>query len=290
MNTGVNKNIDLKTITIIGLGLIGGSMALRLKKNNPEVIFLGVDANQFHAKKAFELGLVQEIVTLEEGIEKAELIILAVPVNVAVNLLPEIMPLLNNKILMDAGSTKQIICNLADTLPNRNRFVASHPMWGTEFSGPEAATENSFTGTTAVICNSNDSAPDALQTVQQLYLNLGMRLMYMQAADHDLHAAYISHVSHISSFALANTVLKKEKEDRNIFEMASAGFESTVRLAKSNEAMWVPIFLQNQHHVVDVLSEHIKQLILFKESIETKNEEQLKSLITQANKIKRILK
>ncbi len=290
MNTVVNKELPLKTITIIGLGLIGGSMALKLKTNNPAIRFLGIEANETHAEKALELELVQKIVSLKEGIEEADLIILAVPVNVALQLLPAIMPLMENKILMDAGSTKQIICNLAGNLPNRQRFVASHPMWGTEFSGPEAATPNSFAGTTAVICNSSESDTDALEIVQQVYLNLGMRLMFMQAGDHDLHAAYISHVSHISSFALANTVLKKEKEDRNIFEMASAGFESTVRLAKSNEAMWVPIFLQNQHHVVDVLNEHIKQLLLFKESIESRNEAQLSSLITQANKIKRILK
>ena len=290
MTTALNNSLTVKNITIIGLGLIGGSMALRLKTNNPGIQFFGVDANKLHAEKALALGLVQEIVSLKEGIEKSELIILAIPVNAAVALLPEIMPLLKNKILMDAGSTKESICSLADSLPNRNRFVPTHPMWGTEFSGPEAATLNSFTGTTAVICNASALDEDALAAVKEVYENLGMRLMFMQAADHDLHAAYISHVSHISSFALANTVLKKEKEDRNIFEMASAGFESTVRLAKSNEAMWVPIFLQNQTHVVDVLNEHIKQLILFKESIETKNEAQLKSLITQANKIKRILK
>lgn len=290
MNQAINNSLTLKNITIIGLGLIGGSMALRLKTNNPSIKFLGVDANESHAKKALELGLVQEIVNLEDGIKSAELIILAVPVNAAVTLLPKIMPLIENKILMDAGSTKQSICNLANTLPNRKRFVATHPMWGTEFSGPEAATNNSFAGTTAVICNDSETDEDALACVQKLYLNLGMRLMFMPADDHDLHAAYISHVSHISSFALANTVLKKEKEARNIFEMASAGFESTVRLAKSNEAMWVPIFLQNQTYVIDVLNEHIKQLMLFKESIETKNEKQLSSLIIQANTIKRILK
>lgn len=290
MNQTENNLLAVKNITIIGLGLIGGSMALKLKTLNSNLQLFGVEANELHAEKALELGLINEIVSFKKGVEISELIILAIPVNEAVTLLPTLMPLLTTKILMDVGSTKQSICRLADKLPNRKRFVATHPMWGTEYSGPEAATNNSFTGTAAVICEPAKTDEDALNLVKQLYLNLGMRLMFMPAEEHDLHAAYISHVSHISSFALANTVLKKEKEDRTIFEMASGGFESTVRLAKSNEAMWVPIFLQNQTHVVDVLNEHINQLMLFKESIENNNEQQLKMLITQANKIKRILK
>jgi len=191
---------------------------------------------------------------------------------------------------MDVGSTKNAVCELASNAVNGKRFVATHPMWGTEFSGPAAAVKGAFTNKAVVICNKENSDADALELVEKIYHNLGMHMIYMDAAAHDLHAAYISHISHITSFALANTVLEKEKEDEAIFALASGGFESTVRLAKSNAQMWVPIFMQNKENVLDVLNEHISQLRKFKSCLEKENYEYLAELIENANTINRILK
>jgi prephenate dehydrogenase len=192
--------------------------------------------------------------------------------------------------VVDAGSTKFVLCDAVKDHPRRKQFVATHPMWGTEFSGPEAAVKGAFAGRACVICEKEKSDTAAMNRVEQLYKALGMHIIYMDAANHDIHAAYISHISHITSFALANTVLEKEKEEDAIFEMAGGGFESTVRLAKSNSAMWAPIFMQNKENVLDVLNEHISQLRKFKASLEKENMNYLVELIENANKIKRILK
>jgi prephenate dehydrogenase len=172
----------------------------------------------------------------------------------------------------------------------RRRFVATHPMWGTEYSGPEAAVRNAFVGRSCVICEKEKSDPGAVALIEEVYRQLGMHLVYMDADSHDMHTAYVSHISHITSFALANTVLEKEREENTIFELAGGGFESTVRLAKSNPAMWVPIFKQNRENVLDVLNEHISQLRKFKACLEKENYTYLQELIEQANKITRILK
>jgi prephenate dehydrogenase len=277
-------------VAIIGLGLIGGSMSLAMKKHSLASKIYGVEANEPHAAKALELGLADEILPLNEAVAKADLVILSVPVDVAEQLLPTVLDLVNHQVVMDVCSIKQGLLVAVNQHPKKARFVATHPMWGTEYSGPEAALENAFIGKAAVICNKTKTDDDALQLVEDLYRRLGMHLVYMQADDHDLHVAYISHISHITSFALANTVLEKEKEEDAIFELASGGFESTVRLAKSNAAMWVPVLLQNRENVLDVLSEHITQLRKFKACLEKENEAYLKELIEGANKIKRIIK
>lgn len=279
------------TVFIIGVGLIGGSMALALKHKKWADKIIGFDISTVHAAKALELGLIDEIVTIEKGMHEADYIILAIPVDHAVAMLPQILDNVKcHQTIIDAGSAKQEICEMLVNHPNRKRFVATHPMWGTEFSGPQAAEANAFADKAVVICNSEQSAADALQLTENMYQVLGMHLLYMDAVAHDLHAAYVSHISHITSFALANTVLQKEKEENTIFELASAGFASTVRLAKSNPAMWVPIFRQNKENVLDVLNEHITQLRKFKSSLEKENWEYLKELIEEANGIKRILK
>jgi prephenate dehydrogenase len=190
---------------------------------------------------------------------------------------------------MDVGSTKSSVNKIIMKHPKRGRFVATHPMWGTEYSGPMAAVENGFSGKTVVICNKESSDKEALKAIEDLYGFLDMRIVYMDAEVHDMHAAYVSHISHITSFALANTVLEKEKEDSAIFEMASAGFESTVRLAKSNSDMWLPIFMQNRENVLDVLNEHISQLKKFRSCLEKDNYEYMRDLIENANKINRII-
>jgi len=191
---------------------------------------------------------------------------------------------------MDVGSTKKIICESVANHPKRGRFVATHPMWGTEYSGPDAAVRTAFADKATVICSKEESDTDAVERVENIYKTLGMHLLYMKADDHDVHVAYVSHISHITSFALANTVLEKEREEDAIFELASGGFESTVRLAKSNPAMWVPIFMQNRDNVLDVLNEHIAQLRKFKACLEKENYDYLQELIEHANGIRRILK
>ena len=278
-------------ISIIGLGLIGGSISLALRQRGFMLTnVIGSDINPEHRKEAIRLGLVDEVMDMEQAVYLADLVILAVPVDATRTLLPAILNQVKKQVVMDVGSAKSYICQAVEGHPNRQRFVASHPMWGTEFSGPAAARADAFTGKAAVICNKEDSAVDAVDMVEQLYKALGMHVVFMPAEYHDLHTAYISHVSHITSFALANTVLEKEKEDETIFELASGGFETTVRLAKSHAAMWVPIFRQNRVNVLDVLNEHISQLHKFKQCLETEDYKQLEVLISHANTIKRILK
>jgi prephenate dehydrogenase len=273
-------------VAIIGVGLIGGSIAKALKEKKIATCIIGVDANEAHQQMALDLKLVDSITDMDNAINLCDLIILSVPVDVAIRLLPQILSKVDKQVVMDVGSTKNNVCKLA----NSSRFVATHPMWGTEFSGPGAAVSGAFADKAVVICNRENTAPDALAIVEELYKKLGMHIIYMEAAAHDLHAAYISHISHITSFALANTVLEKEKEDDAIFELASGGFESTVRLAKSNADMWVPIFMQNKENVLDVLNEHISQLKKFKSCLEKDNYDYLAELIQKANTITRILK
>ena len=277
-------------VTIIGTGLIGGSMALTLKEKGFATKVMGVDASEQHLTQALALGIIDEAHTLQNAVSQSDLIIIATPINAAENLLPQILDIATSQVVMDVGSTKNNICKIVEAHPKRGRFVATHPMWGTEYSGPEAAVKNAFTDKATVICSKESSDPDAAALVEQVYQTLGMHLLYMDAAAHDVHVAYISHISHITSFALANTVLEKEREEDAIFELASGGFESTVRLAKSNPSMWVPILMQNKENVLDVLNEHISQLRKFKASLEKEDPDYLLELIEKANGIKRILK
>jgi prephenate dehydrogenase len=277
-------------VAIIGIGLIGGSMALALRELGVASKVIGVEASEEHRKKAVELRLVDETAELEEAVAAADLVIVAIPVHSTEELLPRLLDLVDNQVVMDVSSTKETILNAVAAHPKRGRFVSTHPMWGTEYSGPEAAVRNAFHGKVTVITGKEQSAGSAVEMVEDLYRKLGMTILYMDAASHDIHAAYVSHISHITSFALANTVLEKEKEEDTIFAMASAGFESTVRLAKSNPAMWVQIFMQNRENILDVLNEHISQLRKFKSCLEKENESYLAELIVNANKIRKILK
>lgn len=277
-------------VAIIGVGLIGGSMAIALKEKGIASKVLGVEASEQHAKQAKELNLVDEIVSLNEAVEQAKLIVLATPVDAEEALLPEIFKNLDQQVVMDVGSIKQKVIDVISEHPKRGRFVATHPMWGTEYSGPEAAVKGAFVNKATVICDKENSDADALELVKGIYDALDMRMVYMSADEHDIHVAYVSHISHITSFALANTVLEKEREEDAIFTLASGGFESTVRLAKSNPSMWVPIFMQNRDNVLDVLNEHISQLRKFKACLEKENYDYLQELIENANKIRRIIK
>jgi prephenate dehydrogenase len=277
-------------LTVIGIGLIGGSIAMTLKQKGFVDHVIGVDNNPLHQDQALQMGIVDEMMSLEEAIVSADLVVIATPVNIAEKLLSTILDLIDKQVVFDVGSTKESIVQIANGHSNRGRFVPTHPMWGTEFSGPEAAQQDAFKEKATVICNKEQIDEDALTLVKQVYEQLGMHIVYMDAMKHDIHVAYVSHISHITSFALANTVLEKEKESDAIFELASGGFESTVRLAKSNAAMWVPIFMQNKENVLDVLNEHISQLKKFKSCLEKENSDYLSDLIENANGIKRILK
>jgi prephenate dehydrogenase len=282
--------MERKTIAIVGVGLIGGSLAIQLHEKKLSSRLIGVDASPEHARTALERELVDEILPLQEAIKEADVVVLAIPVDRMTQVLPEVLDLADQQIVLDLGSTKATLIDRIKEHPKRGRYVATHPMWGTENSGPQAAVRGAYENKAVILCNTQDSDEDAVQWVKAMYKKIGMHLLEMEAHAHDLHAAYVSHISHITSFALANTVLEKEKEDQAIFELASAGFESTVRLAKSNPAMWVPIFLQNRDNVLDVLNEHIAQLIRFRDSIEQGNELHLQQLMEDANKIRRILK
>lgn len=278
-------------ITIVGVGLISGSFALAMKEKGFARKVIGVSRTEASLMKAKELGIIDEALPLEEAVTQSDLIYVAIPVDVTLSVMDKIMNLVTAKqIVADAGSTKFALCDALANHPMRKRFVATHPMWGTEYSGPEAAVRGAFEGRACVICEKELSDVAVLDIVENIYRVFGMHIIYMDAHSHDIHAAYVSHISHITSFALANTVLEKEKEEDTIFELAGGGFESTVRLAKSNPAMWAPIFMQNRENVLDVLNEHISQLRKFKASLEKENLPYLIELMENANKIKRILK
>jgi prephenate dehydrogenase len=279
----------MKNIAIVGVGLIGGSLAMQCRKKGIASHIIGVDSNASHSKEAVALKLVDEMLSLEDAIQHADAIVLAVPMNALVKLLPTVLDKVTDQIVIDMGSTKSILTEAVKNHPKRGRFVASHPMWGTEYSGPAAAVDGAFENKAVIICDTENSDADAVDFAKELYTKLNMHIIEMNSVDHDLHAAYVSHISHITSFALANTVLEKEREDKAIFEMASAGFESTVRLAKSNPDMWAPIFMQNKDNVLDVLNEHISQLRKFKSCLEKENWDYLKELMSQANQIRRII-
>ncbi len=278
-------------VAIVGVGLISGSFALGLRYYGFANHVIGVSRTAASSQKAVELGIIDEAMTLEAAVDAADFIYVAIPVDATI---PTMITILNrlkpHQWVADAGSTKQALCEAVDSHPMRHRFVATHPMWGTEYSGPEAAVKNAFRGRACVICEKEKSDSDIVSSIEHIYQTLGMNMIYMDAPAHDMHAAYISHISHITSFALANTVLEKEKEEDTIFDLAGGGFESTVRLAKSSPAMWAPIFMQNRENVLDVLNEHITQLRKFKACLEKENLDYLLELMNHANTIKRILK
>ncbi len=278
------------TITIVGIGLIGGSLAITLKENGFATRIIGVDASHDNLDKAVRRRLIDEDMLLEDAIVQSDLIIVATPVDVMMHLLPQILDqVTENQIVIDVGSTKERLLENLKNHPNRGRFVATHPMAGTEYSGPEAAIPNLFDHKCTVLCDVEASDPSAVETVERLYRSIPMKLVYLNAREHDVHTAYVSHIAHISSFALALTVLEKERDESRIFELASGGFDSTVRLAKSSADMWVPIFRQNRDNVLDVLDEHINQLSRFRSLLIKKDFETFYELILEANRIRPIL-
>jgi prephenate dehydrogenase len=278
-------------ICIVGLGLLGGSTALGLKAKDSSFRIIGVDNNRQHAARALVGEIADKIMTLEQGVQSADITILATPVNVIMKQLPKVMDMLpRNAVVTDLGSTKELLCQSVSNHPKRGQYVAAHPIAGTERSGPDAAFEQLLYGKQMILCERSRSDIEALEVVENLFkLKLNMRISYMSAEEHDRHIAYVSHLSHISSFALSTTVLEKEKDERSIFEMAGSGFSSTVRLAKSSAKMWSPIFTQNTKNVSSALDAYIKNLQKFKEIIDAQDEQGSSNFIRHANDIKRVL-
>lgn len=279
-------------VTFIGLGLIGGSVAIALRKRGFAARLIGVEANAEHAKQALDLGLVDEVLPLDSALPQADLVVLAIPVNAARELLPRALDLLKkDAVLVDMGSTKSGICGVARQHPRRGQYVASHPMAGTEYSGPTAAVDNLFDGKKAIVCEHTLSADFALNRALAMYRALNMDvLFYTNPDDHDRHVAYVSHISHVSSFMLGLTVLEVEKSENHILDLAGTGFASTVRLAKSSPETWTPIFIQNADSISHALEKYIENLQLFKKKIDSKDMEGLSKLMTEANEIGKIIK
>jgi prephenate dehydrogenase len=286
------QNINLQqkmTITIIGIGLIGGSLAIALKENGFAERIIGCDKSSANIDKAIRRRLIDDALPLEEAVAQSDIIIAATPVDAMVPMLPALLDLVDRQVVLELGSTKTAIVEAVRQHPKRGRFVAAHPMAGTEYSGPEAAIPNLFDHKCTVLVDVEDSDTDAVATAEKLFRSIPMRIVYLDAGAHDVHAAYISHISHISSFALALTVLAKEKDEERIFELAGGGFSSTVRLAKSSPDMWAPIFRQNRDNVLDVLDEHIEQLSRFRSLLIKRDFDTFYRLMEEANEIRRII-
>ena len=281
----------MQVVGVIGLGLIGGSLALDLRRRGFASRTLGVEKDSVAAQAALTIGLVDEVTDLDTCVKEADIIVVAVPVGAAVKLVTQILDKIgDNQIVIDVCSTKEQICRATQYHPRRGQFVSTHPMAGTEYSGPWAAQPGLFDGRACIFCDSEESAPEALKQIENMYAVLNMRPLYMRAAQHDVHTAYVSHISHVTSFALALTVLDKEKDEKHIFDLASGGFSSTVRLAKSNADMWVPILTQNHDNVLHVMDTYIEKMKAFRDAVATYDEDKIRELITEANKIKKILR
>jgi prephenate dehydrogenase len=278
----------VQNIAIIGVGMIGGSMAARIRAIGRHNKIIGVDSNTSHGQIALSRKLVDAMESLPDAIAMADLVILATPVDSMLQLLPEILDYVTTQVIMDTGSTKKQICDTVTEHPLRNRYVASHPMWGSEQHGPLEARAESFENKVAVICEADKSDPDALHTVMKLYRTLGMRIIEMEPEVHDIHTAYISHLPHVISYALANTVLIKEREKDSILTLASGGFNSTARLAKSSSQVWTPVFNQNRDNVLFVLDEYIEELRKFRNCLEGRSYDGITSFIEHANFIKKV--
>lgn len=279
----------MKNIYLIGVGLIGGSFAIDIKKHFPETIIHGISRKEATLEEALSLNLIDKKATLED-LENADLVIISIPVDATVKMLPTILDKISdNTLVIDAGSTKEAICKVIENHPKRRNFLACHPIAGTENSGPSAAIPNLYVGKTNIICEVEKTTFKLQEKALKLFTAIGMRIRYMDPVAHDKHIAYVSHLSHISSFMLGKTVLEKEKNERDIFDMAGSGFASTVRLAKSSPAMWTPIFQQNKENVIETLEEYISNLQHFKVLMQQENFDEIYNEMENTNYIKQIL-
>jgi len=277
-------------VVIVGIGLIGGSFAKDIRRLYPDADIVGIDLNPEHLEKAQALGLIDAGGSMD-SLAKASLVLVCTPVDALVEELPSILDAVADETLViDAGSTKMPVCKSVETHPRRRNYLACHPIAGTEYSGPEAALESLYEGKTNIICEVEQTAFKLQERALVFFRDLGMRIRYMNPEAHDRHIAYVSHLSHISSFMLGKTVIQKEKDERDIFDMAGSGFESTVRLAKSSPAMWTPIFRQNKQHVLEILDAYIGNLEAFREKLYSDDYQGIYSEMDNTNKIREILK
>ncbi|GGW67871.1 prephenate dehydrogenase [Winogradskyella epiphytica] len=279
----------MNNIFIIGVGLIGGSFALDIKTLYPKSTIFGIDKNDSNLDEAIQLGFIDKKANFDD-LGSAEFVILAIPVDATLNILPQVLDQVSDTaIVIDTGSTKEDICLKVKDHPKRRNYLAAHPIAGTEFSGPKAAIQNLYKNKTNIICEVEETAFKLQEKALKLFSDLGMRIRYMNPKAHDKHIAYVSHLSHISSFMLGKTVIDKERNERDIFDMAGSGFASTVRLAKSSPAMWTPIFEQNKTNVIETLDEYISNLIHFKRLMENDDFEAVFNEMVKTNHIKEIL-
>ncbi len=277
-------------VTIIGLGLIGGSAAIDLRKSGLATHLTGVDINEANAAEAVKLGLVDAYESDGDSLSKSDMVIMAIPVNTLSALLPQVLDVIPSQcVVIDMGSTKGAICRSVAGHPNRGQFVACHPLAGTENSGPESAFSGLFRNKVNIICEQDKSSPASMRLAERVFEALGMNSIFMEPEEHDRHVAYVSHLSHVSSFLLGQTVLDIEKDEKNIFNLASSGFASTVRLAKSSPDMWAPIFEQNAEYLGQALAEYIMHLQRFQYLLMKKNTKELHKMLTEANKIRPVL-
>lgn len=277
-------------VTIVGLGLIGGSMGIDLRKSGLADQLVGVDLNEEHGRQAVELGLVDRIEPEDKALAEADVVILAIPVNTMSALLPQVMDTIKkNAVVIDTGSTKSMICKSVSNHVNRSQFVAAHPIAGTENSGPTAAFSGLFSTMTNIICEREKSSQEALAVAEKVFSALGMKTIFMDPEEHDKHVAYVSHLSHVSSFLLGQTVLDIEKDEKNIFNLAGSGLASTVRLAKSSPDMWAPIFEQNAEYLGQALAEYIMHLQRFHYQLMKRNTKEIYRILKEANKIRKVL-
>ena len=277
-------------VYIVGIGLIGGSMSLDIQKKYSEAVVYGIDSNDAHIEEALQRQLIHKKATIQT-IKNADIVIITIPVHVSIGIILEVLDIIDdNTLVIDAGSTKEKICKSIAMHPKRRNFLAAHPIAGTEFSGPKAAINNLFSNKTNIICEVEKTAFTLQEKALELFKNLGMRIRYMDPKSHDKHIAYVSHLSHISSFMLGKTVIEKEKNERDIFDLAGSGFASTVRLAKSSPAMWTSIFEQNKDNVIETLDEYITNLQEFKALMVHDNFDGIYKEMENTNHIKKILK
>ncbi len=277
-------------VFVVGIGLIGGSMVLDIKSYYPEAIIYGIDTNEAHLEEALKLGVIDKKATLD-SLDIADIVIVSIPVDVQLEVIPIILDTIDDDcLLIDVGSTKEQICNVLEKHSKRRNYLATHPIAGTEFSGPSAAHRGLFDQKTNIICEVEKTAFKLQEKALEIFAKLGMRIRYMDPKSHDKQIAYVSHLSHISSFMLGKTVIEKEKNERDIFDMAGSGFASTVRLAKSSPAMWTPIFEQNKTNVIETLDEYISNLQQFKTLMEQNDFSEIYNEMESTNHIKQILK
>ena len=276
-------------VFVIGIGLIGGSLAMDIKVNYPKATIYGIDKNENHLEKALELGVIDQKANFD-SLDIADIVIVSIPVDVQLEVIPNVLDKINdNCLLIDVGSTKEQICKVLEKHPKRRNYLATHPIAGTEFSGPTAAHVGLFNQKTNIICEVEKTAFKLQEKALEIFSKLGMRIRYMDAKSHDKHIAYVSHLSHISSFMLGKTVIEKERNERDIFDMAGSGFASTVRLAKSSPAMWTPIFEQNKTNVIETLEEYINNLQEFKKLMQANDFTEIYNEMESTNHIKQIL-